>query len=76
MPAGTSTAACYKLRRRLKHGEVAPSLHCPRAIHSRLANELGRRDYVTSTALKQGREVDAAVVVQRQPPMGETVLKA
>ena len=33
-------------------------------------------DYVTGTALKQGREVDAAVVVQQQPPMVETVPKA
>ena len=33
---------------------------------SRLANELGRRVYVTGTALEQGCDLDKAVVVQRQ----------
>ena len=43
---------------------------------SRLANEWGRRDYVTGTALEQGCDLDKAVVVPRQAPMVQTVLKA
>ena len=43
---------------------------------SRLANVLGKRDYVTGTALEQGCDLDTAVVVQRQAPMVQTVLKA
>ena len=46
------------------------------AQSSRLANVLGKRDYVTGTALEQGCDLDKAVVVQRQAPMVQTVLKA
>ena len=42
------------------------------AQSSRLANVLGKRDY----ALEQGCDLDKAVVVQRQAPMVQTVLKA
>ena len=45
-------------------------------IGSRLANELGKRDYVTGTAHEQGCDLDNAVVVQRQAPTVQTVLKA
>ena len=38
------------------------------APSSRLANLLGKRDYVTGTALEQGCDLDKAVVVQRQAP--------
>ena len=38
------------------------------AQSSRLANVLGKRDYVTGTALEQGCDLDKAVVVQRQAP--------
>ena len=46
------------------------------AQSSWLANVLGKRDNVTGTALEQGCDLDKAVVVQRQAPMVQTVLKA
>ena len=46
------------------------------AQSSRLANVLGKRDYVTGSALEQGCDLDKAVVVQRQALMVQTVLKA
>ena len=43
---------------------------------SSLANELRRRDNVTGTAPEQVFELDMPVVVQRQRPMVQTLLKA
>ena len=61
--------------------QVPRSRSAPRSRQSHLrrtwlANELGRRDHVTGTALQQGCDLDMPVIVQRQAPMSQTVLGA